>query len=79
MLQRARAAELLPLFERMRGVLQASPVAGMPAEERLSFSMGAVDLPAEADTEAALRAADEALYRAKAGGRDRMELGAAAG
>lgn len=78
-LQRARAAELLPLFERMRGVLQASPVAGMPAEERLSFSMGAVDLPAEADTEAALRAADEALYRAKAGGRDRMELGAAAG
>jgi diguanylate cyclase (GGDEF)-like protein len=78
-LQRARAAELLPLFERMRGVLQASPVAGMPEEERLSFSMGAVDLPAEADTEAALRAADEALYRAKAGGRDRMELGAAAG
>jgi diguanylate cyclase (GGDEF)-like protein len=73
-LHRARAAELQPLFDRMRGALQASPVEGMPADERLTFSMGAVDVPAEADLEGALRAADEALYRAKAAGRDRMEV-----
>lgn len=76
-LRRSRAAELQPLFDRMRSALQASPVDGLPAEERLSFSMGAVDLPAQGDTEAALRAADEALYRAKAAGRDRMEIAAA--
>lgn len=74
-LQRARAAEMQPLFDRLRRALQASPVDGMPADERLTFSMGAVDLPAEADIEAALREADEALYRAKAAGRDRMETG----
>lgn len=73
-LERARAADLQPLFERMRAALQASPVEGMPPEERLSFSMGAVDLPQQADVDAALRAADEALYRAKARGRDRMEV-----
>jgi len=73
---RARAAELQPLFERMRSALRATPIAGMPAEERISFSMGAVDLAAQGNTEAALLAADDALYRAKAGGRDRMEIGA---
>jgi len=73
---RARAAELQPLFERMRDALRATPVPGMPVEERISFSMGAVDLAAQASTEAALQAADEALYRAKSGGRDRMEIGA---
>jgi len=74
---RARAAELQPLFERMRGALRATPIAGMPVEERISFCMGAVDLAAQASTQAALVAADEALYRAKSGGRDRMEIGIA--
>lgn len=74
-LQRARAAEMQPLFDRLRRALQANPVDGMPPDERLTFSMGAVDLPAEVDVEAALRDADEALYRAKAAGRDRMEAG----
>jgi diguanylate cyclase (GGDEF)-like protein len=73
---RARAAELQPLFERMRSALRATPIPGMPVEERISFSMGTVDLAAQTSTEAALAAADEALYRAKAGGRDRMEIGA---
>jgi diguanylate cyclase (GGDEF)-like protein len=72
---RARAAELQPLFERMRSALRATPIPGMPVEERISFSMGTVDLAAQTSTEAALAAADEALYRAKSGGRDRMEIG----
>jgi PleD family two-component response regulator len=36
--------------------------------------MGAVDVPAHGDAEAALHAADQALYRAKAAGRDRLEI-----
>jgi diguanylate cyclase (GGDEF)-like protein len=78
-LHSARAAELQPLFDRMRGALQARAVEGMPADERLTFSMGAVDVPAEANLEGALRAADEALYRAKAAGRDRMEISGTVG
>lgn len=78
-LQNTQAIELQPLFDRMRSALQASPVEGLPAAERLSFSMGVVDLPPQCDTEAALRVADEALYRAKASGRDRMEIAPAFG
>lgn len=47
----------------------------MPPDERLAFSMGAVDLPADVEIDAAPREADEALYRAKAAGGDRLETG----
>jgi diguanylate cyclase (GGDEF)-like protein len=74
-LKRARAGELQALFERLRAALQASAIDGLPAGERLTFSMGAADLPPGIDAEAALRAADEALYQAKAAGRDRLVTG----
>lgn len=76
-MQRARVAELQPLFARLRDALQASTVEGLPAEERISFSMGAANLPPRGDVQAVLRAADEALYRAKAAGRDRLEIAVA--
>lgn len=62
------------LFERMRNALQHTEVPGLPPEQRLSCSMGCAELPHAGDLNAALARADAALYRAKAAGRDRVEL-----
>lgn len=65
------------LAETVRAALAAAPAAGI-GESGLSLtvSIGVAELAphAAADTEAVVRAADLAMYRAKVGGRNRVEL-----
>ena len=70
----AQVSSLDAVFERLRAGLRAAAVPGMPPEARLSFSMGAASLEAGATIEQAIHRADEALYRAKANGRDRLTV-----
>jgi diguanylate cyclase (GGDEF)-like protein len=65
------AAQLL--FDRLIGALRATPVPGLPEGEVLSFSMGVAAWRQDVTEDELLREADEALYRAKAAGRARME------
>jgi diguanylate cyclase (GGDEF)-like protein len=58
--------------ERARGAVAALPLA-------ITASFGAAQLGAQGDVEGLLAAADQALYRAKAGGRDRVEAAQALG
>ncbi len=70
--------EQLPgLFERLRNAISHLRIEGLPLSRRLTFSMGAAAAETPADSlEILIKRADEALYRAKQGGRDRYEVGA---
>lgn len=70
----AEAAQLSAIFERLRDALRAAPLPGLPQEVRLSFSMGAVVAVRGDDVDELVRRADQALYEAKAQGRDRFSL-----
>jgi diguanylate cyclase (GGDEF)-like protein len=59
-----------PIDRLRRRVREAVHVAGTP----ITFSAGIADLPDVDDFDPALRAADDALYAAKEGGRDRVVL-----
>lgn len=66
-----------PIAERiLQAVREAAPRALPPLPARLTISLGLVlaDPRGPATPDDALRAADRALYRAKAAGRDRFEL-----
>lgn len=67
----------IPLvFTRLRGAIQQLHVPGLSPGKSLTFSMGAVDVSGPADDlDKLIKRADDALYRAKQGGRDRFELG----
>lgn len=69
-----RQEDVGALFERLRKVLQDTPIPGMRADQRLSCSMGSAELQPGESVKETLRRADEALYRAKASGRDRLVL-----
>ncbi|HRD96401.1 MAG TPA: GGDEF domain-containing protein [Rubrivivax sp.] len=65
------------LAETVRAALAAAPAAGIGGSGlSLTVSIGVAELArhAAADTEAVVRAADLAMYRAKVGGRNRVEL-----
>ena len=64
------------VFARLRSVVSQLQVAGLPPSRTLTFSMGAAEVlgPAD-DLDKLTKRADDALYRAKQGGRDRYELG----
>lgn len=62
------------VFERLRRAIASLHIEGLPAERRITFSMGTARLrPGEALTHA-LRRADFALYDAKQSGRDRLSI-----
>lgn len=64
------------VFERLRDAVKMLNVAGLPPGHTLTFSMGFVEAnDATADLDQLIKRADDALYRAKQGGRDRYEIG----
>ncbi|HTM22873.1 MAG TPA: GGDEF domain-containing protein [Kofleriaceae bacterium] len=60
------------LAERCRAVIAATQVAGRQGLLSVTASMGVASLPPATDMDTLLSAADEALYQAKDGGRDRV-------
>jgi diguanylate cyclase (GGDEF)-like protein len=63
----------LEVVERLRLRLKASPSAKLPQSVGLSVSIGITELSAEDLPERIISRADQALYAAKQGGRDRSE------
>ena len=64
------------VFNRLRDAIQLMQVPGLLPGKSLTFSMGAVEVTGPADDlDKLIKRADDALYRAKQGGRDRFELG----
>lgn len=68
----------LALAERLRAALEGLVVEGLPVPMTVSAGISEV-LPAETAVDAALSRADQALYAAKRGGRNRTVLHACAG
>ena len=66
----------IPLvFARLREAVQLIDVPGLLPTQSLTFSMGAVEVSGPTDElDHLIKRADDALYRAKQGGRDRYEL-----
>ena len=75
----AHREDLPVVFGRLQAGLRAAKVPGMPADARLTFSMGCATLLPDEDIEPAIRRADAGVYRAKALGRDRLVIAEAAG
>ncbi|MDZ7754777.1 MAG: DUF484 family protein [Gammaproteobacteria bacterium] len=75
LLPQTAAAEAAVLAERLRAHLAAQPieVAGVDSPMEVTVSIGVAELAADEDGAGLLDGADRALYRAKAGGRNRVE------
>lgn len=71
------AASVFGLSERIRHTIAAKPIATGSGEISITVSLGLAVSSGTAplDPEAMLGTADEALYRAKEGGRNRSEMG----
>ncbi|TVR09470.1 MAG: sensor domain-containing diguanylate cyclase [Salinarimonadaceae bacterium] len=69
-LPRTDLAAAVVTAERLRGLVAATPVSANGAILRLTASFGVKEFDGSADPRALVREADEALYRAKRGGRD---------
>ena len=63
------------VFERIRKAVHHLQAKGWPEERPLTFSMGATAASdSDPDLDSVIKRADEALYRAKNNGRDRLEV-----
>ena len=63
--------------ERLRAAIEAAPLSSCAGEYRMSASIGVVMVEPNETLTAALARADHALYAAKSGGRNRVEVGPA--
>lgn len=68
----AQAEIVGTVFARLQMAARELQVPGIPASRQLTFSMGATVSGAHDDLDAMLKRADEALYRAKTDGRNRI-------
>lgn len=68
-LERAR-----PVLERLRGLACATEISGGDSTVVQSVSIGAAEVDENEEIKAAIERADQALYRAKEAGRNRVEL-----
>lgn len=69
-------AEAEAIAERLRGAIESARLHGDGEDARLSASFGVVELTAaDRDSESLLKRADDALYRAKHEGRNRVAVG----
>ena len=78
-LPNADERQALAVAERVRaGAARVATAAGMPAAESVTLSVGVVTRPVGRwDPKQTVELADDALYRAKEAGRDRVEVNAA--
>lgn len=65
--------ELIQIAERIRAAIGSTPMAIGDMHLNLTISIGCAIAEADEDLEAALERADQALYQAKRGGRNRVE------
>jgi len=75
LLNQATLDDAMAATERMLNAIRRAPFE-VTSGERLTVtaSLGVADLSAHDDVDAALKAADDAMYAAKRGGRDRIEV-----
>ena len=62
-------------LQRLRGHLSRMDLNDIAPDLKITFSAGLVELVADDTLEAAIERADQAMYRAKTGGRNRTEIG----
>ena len=75
LLPRADASGGRDVAERVRASMAAQPIIQLPEELRVTMSLGVACCgPSETDAAGLVEAADKALYRAKAKGRNRVEV-----
>jgi diguanylate cyclase (GGDEF)-like protein len=73
LLPEADAASAAEFAERLRHMLETTPLTGIPGQPVITASMGVVPYhPRFTDIRDLLAAADQALYQAKAGGKNRI-------
>lgn len=65
------SAQMHSIFEKIRQAINAAPIDGLPENYRLTFSMGVAHVQTSDDLDSLIKRADEAVYQAKAQGRDR--------
>lgn len=79
LLAHSGVAEATAIAERVAAAMRALPIAGLPAERRLTCSQGVACARYGESLDELIRRADFALLRAKRGGRDRIEIDASVG
>jgi diguanylate cyclase (GGDEF)-like protein len=69
------ASQVSQVFTRLRLAMRNLRAEGYSADEQITFSLGAAEFKGTHESlDSVIRRADEALYRAKQGGRDRNEI-----
>lgn len=77
LLTQAKKADAKKIAERILQSISAHKFQGLPENEKITVSIGVASIPEDVDIdnwEKLIKAADEALYRAKRNGRNRVEL-----
>ncbi|HET8869153.1 MAG TPA: GGDEF domain-containing protein, partial [Aquabacterium sp.] len=74
LLEHTRAAQGLPCAERLRTLVASTRFEGLPADSRVTVSLGVAEHLEGESVDCTLERADRALYRAKDGGRNQVAM-----